>query len=141
MSSRTLSWSHTAPASRCCRPSGLAGMLGDRPAVLAGEVGQQPEHEGLGVPSRLHPAEPAGDPAQQLLQPRLPARRGYAVACGHCVLFGCPHTTGSSQLAALVRRPWPLTSKITISGWSTDVERCVNGAVCLVDGAISARVR
>jgi hypothetical protein len=31
--------------------------------------------------------------------------------------------------------------KVTISGWSTDVERRVNGAVCLVDGVISARVR
>jgi hypothetical protein len=49
---------------------------------------------------RLHPPEPARDPAQQLLQPRLPARRGYAVACGHCVIFGCPHTTGSSPVAA-----------------------------------------
>jgi hypothetical protein len=31
--------------------------------------------------------------------------------------------------------------KITIYGWSTDVERHVNGAICLVDGVISARVR
>jgi hypothetical protein len=23
------------------------------------------------------------------------------VACGHCVIFGCPHTTGSSPVAAL----------------------------------------
>jgi hypothetical protein len=41
------------------------------------------------------------------------------------VIFGCPHTTGSSPVAALVCRPAqavpepPLTSKITISGWST----------------------
>jgi hypothetical protein len=80
---------------------GLAGVLGDRPAVLAGQVGQQPEHQHPGVPSGLHPAEPASDPAQQLLQPRLPPGRGYAVACGHCVIFGCPHTTGSSPVAAL----------------------------------------
>jgi hypothetical protein len=107
--------------------AGLAGVLSDRPAVLAWQVGQQPEHQRPGVPSRLHPAEPAGDPAQQLLQPRLPAGRGYAVACGHRVSFGCPHTTGSSPVAALVRSPAPsLTSKVTISGWSTDVERLVN---------------
>jgi hypothetical protein len=49
--------------------AGLAGVLSDRPAVLAWQVGQQPEHQRPGVPSRLHPAEPAGDPAQQLLQP------------------------------------------------------------------------
>jgi hypothetical protein len=41
------------------------------------------------------------------------------VACGHRVIFGCPHTTGSSPVAALVRSPAPsLTSKVTISGWS-----------------------
>jgi hypothetical protein len=105
--------------------AGLAGVLGDRPAVLAWQVGQQPEHQRPGMPSRLHPAEPAGDPAQQLLQSRLPAGRGYAVASGHRVSFGCPHTTGSSPVAALVCRPAQavpnprLTSKVTISGWST----------------------
>jgi hypothetical protein len=52
---------------------GILGVLGDRPAVLSGQVSQQPEHERPGVPSRLHPAEPASVPAQQLLQPRLPA--------------------------------------------------------------------
>jgi hypothetical protein len=46
---------------------GLAGVLGDRPAVLAWQVGQQSEHERASVPSGLHPAESARDPAQQLL--------------------------------------------------------------------------
>jgi hypothetical protein len=64
---------------------GLAGVLSDRPAVPARQVGQQPAHERAGGPSRLHPPEPVCDPAQQLLQPRLPAGRGYAVACGHRV--------------------------------------------------------
>jgi len=31
--------------------------------------------------------------------------------------------------------------KITISGWSTDVERLVKATVCLVDGVISAQMR
>jgi hypothetical protein len=31
--------------------------------------------------------------------------------------------------------------KITNSGWSTDVERYVNVAICLVDGVILARLR
>jgi hypothetical protein len=52
-------------------------MLGDRPAVPAGQVGQQPTHERLGAPWWLHPAKPAGDPAQQLVQAWLPSVRVY----------------------------------------------------------------
>jgi hypothetical protein len=74
---------------------GISGVLGDRPAVLARQVGQQPHHERPGPPSGLHPAEPARDPTQQLLQPRLPAGgiNPYAVACGHRLIFGCSHNT------------------------------------------------
>jgi hypothetical protein len=74
---------------------GIPGVLGDRPAVLAGQVSQQPEHERPGPPSGLHPAKPASDPAQQLLQPRLPAGGIdlYAVASGHRPIVGCSHTT------------------------------------------------
>jgi hypothetical protein len=44
------------------------------------------------------------------------------------VIFGCPHTTGSSPVAALsagrLNRPRAaLTSKITNSGWSTKLYR------------------
>jgi hypothetical protein len=42
----------------------LAGVLSDRPAVLARQVRQQPEHQRAGMPSRLHPPEPARNPAQ-----------------------------------------------------------------------------
>jgi hypothetical protein len=55
--------------------AGIAGVLGDRPVVLAGQLGQQPQHERPGPSAWLHPPEPAGDPAQQLLQPRLPSAR------------------------------------------------------------------
>jgi hypothetical protein len=56
----------TARARRCSHPvrAGVAGVLGDRPAVLARQVGQQPQHERPGVPSWLHPRKPASDPAQ-----------------------------------------------------------------------------
>ncbi|HXP14573.1 MAG TPA: hypothetical protein VN907_04640 [Actinomycetes bacterium] len=54
------------------------------------------------MPTWLYPAEPARDPAQQLLQPCLPPGRGYAVACGHRLIFGCRHNTRSSAVAALV---------------------------------------
>jgi hypothetical protein len=71
----------------------LAGVLGDRPAVLPGQVSQQPEHQRPRMPPRLHTRKPACDPAQQLLQSRLPAGRInlYAVACGHRPIFGCSH--------------------------------------------------
>jgi hypothetical protein len=82
-------------------------MLGDRPAVLAGQVGQQPTHERRGPPSWLHPAKPAGDPAQQLVQAWLPSVRVYlyAVTCGHRLISGCAHNTGSSTVAALRSPP------------------------------------
>jgi len=84
--------------------AGVAGVLGDRPAVLARQRRQQPQHERPGPPSWLHPAEPARDPAQQLVQPCLPSSRiyVYAVACGHRLISGCRHNTRSSTVAALV---------------------------------------
>jgi len=86
---------------------GVAGVLGDRPAVLAGQVRKQPAHEGPGPPPQLYPSEPARDPAQHLVEQLLPPGRfhGYAVACGHRLIFGCPHNTGSSTVAALVCSP------------------------------------
>jgi hypothetical protein len=57
--------------------AGVTGVLSDRPAVLAWQVGQQPVHERPGPSAGLHPAKPARDPTQQLLQPRLPAGRIY----------------------------------------------------------------
>jgi hypothetical protein len=82
----------------------VAGVLSDRPAVLAWQIRQQPTYERPGPPAWLHPAEPPRDPAQQLLQPCLPAGRIYlyAVACGHRLISGCPHNTRSSTVAALV---------------------------------------
>ena len=55
--------------------AGIPSVLGDRPTVLTWQVGQESEDERPGPPAWLHPAEPARDPAQQLLQPRLPAGR------------------------------------------------------------------
>jgi hypothetical protein len=55
--------------------AGLPSVLGDRPTVLTRQVGQESEHERPGPPAWLHSAEPARDPAQQLLQPCLPAGR------------------------------------------------------------------
>ena len=85
--------------------AGIPSVLGDRPTVLMWQVGQEPEDERPGPPAWLHSAEPARDPAQQLLQPGLPTGRVYAVACGHRLIFGCAHNTGSSTVAALVCSP------------------------------------
>jgi hypothetical protein len=100
---------------------GVPGLLGNRPAVLAGQVRKQPAHERLGAPAKLHPGEPAGDPAHHLVEQLLPAGRvdRYAVACGHRLMLGS-HTTASSTVAALVRSSTPsLSSQVTIYGWST----------------------
>jgi hypothetical protein len=87
--------------------AGGAGVLGDRPAVLAWQVGQQPTHQRPGVPPRLHPTEPARDAAHQLVKRRPPADGVYAVACGHRLISGCRHNTGSSTVVALACSPAP----------------------------------
>jgi hypothetical protein len=89
--------------------AGVANVLSDPPAVLPGQVGQQSQHQRPGPPSGLHPGKPARDPAQQLLEPCLPpgSRYLYAVAGGHRLIFGYPHNTRSSTVAALGRPKLP----------------------------------
>jgi hypothetical protein len=95
-----------ARASRCCGDqAGVTGVLGQRPAVLAWQVRQQPQHQRPGPPAWLHPTKPARDPAQQRIQFPLPAGRDDAVACSDRLIFGCSHTTASSTVAALLCSP------------------------------------
>jgi hypothetical protein len=56
---------------------GIAGVLGDRPAVLAWQVSDQAAHERPGPPAKVHPSEPTCDPAQHLVELLLPAGRVY----------------------------------------------------------------
>jgi site-specific DNA recombinase len=56
---------------------GIAGVLGDRPAVLAWHVSEQAAHERPGPPAKVHPSEPTCDPAQHLVELLLPAGRVY----------------------------------------------------------------
>jgi hypothetical protein len=72
----------------------IPGVLGQCPAVLAGQLGQQPAHERGCSPPGFHPSEVAGDTAQQLIQGLPPAGGIYAWACGHRLIFGCLHSTG-----------------------------------------------
>jgi len=53
----------------------VSDLLGDRPAVLARQLGQQPAHHPLRRPTRLDPAEPPGCLSHQVPEQRLgPAR-------------------------------------------------------------------
>lgn len=66
--------------------SGLPCPLGDRPAVLARQVRQQPEHQPAGPPAGFDPCESASDPPHGHLE-RLPPTAGiYVVTCGHRLL-------------------------------------------------------
>ena len=62
---------------RLYAPTGIAGVLGDRPAVLAWQVSEQAAHERPGPPAQVHPSEPTCDPAQHLVELLLPAGRVY----------------------------------------------------------------
>jgi hypothetical protein len=59
------------------QPAGrrVPGMLGNCPAVLARQVRHQPQQQVTGMPPRLHPGEPPGDPAHQLDEMRPPLPR------------------------------------------------------------------
>jgi hypothetical protein len=71
---------------------GIPGVLGQRPAVLPGQIGQQPEHESAPPMPALHPAEPAGHPIQQLIDAHPPRGRPYPDTRGHRGMLRSPHT-------------------------------------------------
>src|SRR5215217_3906257 len=122
---------------------GVSGVLGDRPAVLAWQVRQQPLDK---RPARRRGSTRGNRPATRPSSSSSPACQR---ARSPSTLWPAATVDDPVLCAQPKIRRWPpygahqaaLTSQATIYGWSTDVERCVNGAVCLVDGAISARVR
>jgi len=69
----------------------VTAMLGDRPAVLAIQAGQQPEHQRPGMPQRLAPGEPRRDPIQQRAEPIRPAVRIYPGSRGQRGVRCCLH--------------------------------------------------
>jgi hypothetical protein len=77
----------------------VAGVFGDGPAILAGQVGEQPEHE---------PADPAAG-----LDPREPGRQPIEQPVG----LGAP----PPDIYAVALRPGPPRRKITTYGWSTNL--------------------
>ena len=70
---------------------GIPGLLGDRPAVLARQLGQQAQHERPRPPPRLHPPETRADLDHQLIECPQPAARVYAVASGHRKIISSRH--------------------------------------------------
>ena len=62
---------------------GIAGVLGERPAVHPRQLRQQPQRERPRPPPRLRPAETGPGPDHQLIQYSQPPARVYAGASGH----------------------------------------------------------
>jgi len=69
----------------------IARVLGNGPAILAGQPGHQAQDERPRSPPRLHPAKPAPDPQHQLIEHAQPPAGAYAVASGHRQVVMCPH--------------------------------------------------
>ena len=67
--------------------SAVAGVLGDRPAVLPRQVRQQPEHEPADPAAGLDPGEPARHPVEQPVGLGVPPAGIYAVARGHRLII------------------------------------------------------
>jgi hypothetical protein len=66
---------------------GVTGVFGDAPAVLAGQLSEQPEQEPAGPAAGLDPGEPGGYPAEQPVGLCSPAAGLYAVTHGHRLII------------------------------------------------------
>lgn len=66
-------------------------MLGDRPAILAIQPGQHPQHQRCGVPQRLLTSQPRLDAVQHRAERLMPPDRIYAMSRGHRGLLIVPH--------------------------------------------------
>jgi hypothetical protein len=65
----------------------ITGVLDDRPAVLARQIGQQPMHKPADPPAGLNTGEPARYPSEQQVGFCFPTHRSYAVAHGHRLII------------------------------------------------------
>ncbi|MFC9055142.1 hypothetical protein ACFTWJ_32135, partial [Streptomyces anthocyanicus] len=78
----------------------MTDLLGQTPAVLPLDAGQQGEHKGAGRRPRLHPLEPARDPGHGLVESHA---NGRHLCC-------CPrpqHNLQESTQPLMITR-WPL---------------------------------
>jgi hypothetical protein len=69
----------------------VAAVLGDRPAVLAVQPGQQPQHQPGRVPQRLVTGEPRRDAINHRAERRPPTVRIYPVCHGYRGVSVVPH--------------------------------------------------
>jgi hypothetical protein len=95
------------------RRMAVAGLLRQRPAGLAFHSGQQARHKGCRSRPRLAANEPARDPPDSLIQYRPPTVRVYAMARGHCPIFGCPHKPSMIMQWPSPRCLTPARSRVT----------------------------
>src|SRR6476660_10132232 len=92
---------------------GMPTLLGDRPADLAIQLGQQAQHQRCRVPSWLASGEPPTDPVQHLTEAAPPFGGVYAVRRGHRGVFVVRHKhLDDRPVAALTSANTP---KITTS--------------------------
>ncbi|NEA54265.1 hypothetical protein G3I60_08900 [Streptomyces sp. SID13666] len=69
----------------------MSGLLGQLPAVLAFDTGQQPEHERPRRRPGFNAPELARDAGHGLVEHLAPAGRVHAMARGHRTIFRSPH--------------------------------------------------
>jgi hypothetical protein len=72
---------------------GVLGMLGDGPATLPRQAGQQSHNERPCPASGFGPRETARDPAHKGIEHVPPASQVHAIARGQLLIFVCPHST------------------------------------------------
>jgi hypothetical protein len=73
---------------------GVPGVLGQRPAVLARQITEQPADVFAGLGERLDPTEVHTQAAHQLSQFLTDPLGLYHGRSGHLVIFRCRHNTG-----------------------------------------------
>jgi hypothetical protein len=81
---------------RCLR----AAVLGDGPAVLPVQIGEQTEHQLGCVSACFVPGKRAADPVQHVSEPGPPSVRVYAMRRGHRDVFFVPHKHGMNDRSA-----------------------------------------
>ncbi len=85
----------------------ITAVFGDRPAVLASQVGHQPQHHRGGVSTRFVAGEPRGDAVPHLAEAGPPSVRVYAIRRGHRGVLCIGQASDDRPVAALIRANTP----------------------------------
>src|SRR5258708_3621837 len=95
----------------------VPGQLSNRPAFLAPQPREQPQHDPPRPPTRLPPREPARDPPHQVIKLFPPPAWVYPEPSGHRRIVIV--VTNHDHQAVAVPCPAHLYRQVTKSGWST----------------------